>query len=37
MVWPSLIPVHEVPARAVLIDPDHPAPGVAVQLSVAEP
>ncbi|MCT2088308.1 FtsK/SpoIIIE domain-containing protein [Micrococcus terreus] len=36
MVWPSLIPVHEVPARAVLIDPDHPAPGVAVQLSVAE-
>lgn len=33
MVWPTLIGVRELPGRAVLINPDHPAPGVAVQLA----
>lgn len=34
MVWPRLTPVREVPGRAVLVSPDHPAPGLAVQLAV---
>ncbi|GAA4769816.1 hypothetical protein GCM10025784_16760 [Citricoccus nitrophenolicus] len=33
MVWPTLHRVKEAPGRAVLVSPEHPAPGVAVQLS----
>ncbi|WP_313815445.1 FtsK/SpoIIIE domain-containing protein [Citricoccus sp.] len=35
MVWPTLQRVKEVPGRAVMISPDRPAPGVAVQLAAA--
>ena len=35
MVWPTLQRVKEVPGRAVMISPDHPAPGVAVQLAAS--
>ncbi|VXB13886.1 S-DNA-T family DNA segregation ATPase FtsK/SpoIIIE [Citricoccus sp. K5] len=37
MVWPTLQRVKEVPGRAVMISPDHPAPGVAVQLTASAP
>ncbi|MEV4900491.1 FtsK/SpoIIIE domain-containing protein [Citricoccus sp. NPDC055426] len=33
MVWPTLRRVREVPGRAVMVCAEHPAPGVAVQLS----
>lgn len=33
MVWPTLHRVKELPGRAVMVCPEHPAPGVAVQLS----
>ncbi|MGM7670146.1 FtsK/SpoIIIE domain-containing protein [Microbacterium sp. A93] len=33
MVWPTLQRVKEVPGRAVMVSPEHPAPGVAVQLA----
>lgn len=33
MVWPTLHRVKEVPGRAVMVSPEHPAPGIAVQLS----
>lgn len=35
MVWPTLQRVKEVPGRAVMVSPEHPAPGVAVQLAVS--
>lgn len=34
MVWPTLQRVREVPGRAVMVAPAHPAPGVAVQLAL---
>ncbi len=34
MVWPALHRVREVPGRAVMVTPEHPAPGVAVQLAL---
>lgn len=34
MVWPTLTPVREIPGRAVLVSPEHPAPGAAAQLTV---
>ncbi len=37
MVWPTLRRVREVPGRAVLVSPDHPAPGVAVHLAAPPP
>lgn len=33
VVWPTLMGVREIPGRAVLVSPHHPAPGVAVQLA----
>jgi DNA segregation ATPase FtsK/SpoIIIE, S-DNA-T family len=34
VVWPTLLQVREVPGRAVMVTPGHPAPGVAVQLAL---